>query len=131
MIELEYHGKHFFSPFMFSVALAVTAFIIGCVKFTCLRKSWQSESMSSQCSVEPEDELASLLDNDVGLKTNSSEMTRLNEESEARITERITEDNERVINRITDRMIKQFTEDYEFVIKDLRDALKSRDKCES
>jgi len=109
----------------------VTAFIIGCVKFTCLRKSWQSESMSSQCSVEPEDELASLLDNDVGLKTNSSEMTRLNEESEARITERITEDNERVINRITDRMIKQFTEDYEFVIKDLRDALKSRDKCES
>lgn len=58
-------------------------------------------------------------------------MTRLNEESEARITERITEDNERVINRITDRMIKQFTEDYEFVIKDLRDALKSRDKCES
>lgn len=60
--------KALFSPFMFSVALAVTAFIIGCVKFTYLRKSWQSESISSQCSVEPEDELASLLDNDVELK---------------------------------------------------------------
>ena len=121
--------KSFFSPLLFSIALTVIAFIVGCMKYKSQQKSMQSESSSPQCTAEPEEEFASLLDNGGDINKFSSEVKRLNEESEERITERIiqsvesrilsrvTIDNERVMKRLNEEILKQVTEDNELTFK--------------
>jgi len=120
--------ESFFAPMVFSGALVVIAFVVGCMKYKNRQKSMQSESSSPQSTVEPEEELASLLDNGDDLNKFSSEVKRLNEESEERITERImkriTVDNEHVIKQITydnECVIKRITDDNECVIKRIID----------
>jgi len=115
--------KSFFSPLVFSGALAVIAFIVGCIKYKNGQKSMQSKSCSPQCTAEPEEELASLLDNGDDLNKFSSEVKRLNEESEERIMQRIFEwvviDNE----RSEERILKQVTVDNELTIKRITECV--------
>ena len=137
--------KSFFSPLVFAAALAVIAFIVGCMKYKNGRKSMQIESSSPQCTAEPEEELASLLDNDDDLNKFANEVKRLNEESEERITERIiqsvegriirrvTIDNERVMKRLNEeseeRILKQVTEDNELTIKRITECIEKNSGC--
>jgi len=79
--------KLFLFPIVFSVSLAVIAFTVGFVKYMRLRKSGRDES----CKSEPQEDLASLLDHNAELNNFSSEVKRLNEESENRILKRIIE----------------------------------------
>ena len=141
--------ESFFAPLVFSGALVVIAFIAGCMKHKSRQESMQSESSSPQCTADPEEELASLLDNCDDLNKFSSEVKRLNEESEERIIQRvetsimkrITVDNERAIKqitydnecamkRITDDAMKQITYDNECVMKQIVvDAMKQMTEC--
>ena len=109
-----------FSPLIFSSVLTVIAFIVGYMKYKNRQKSLQSESCSPQCTVEPKEELASLLDKGDDLNKFSNEVKRLNEESE-RIMERIIQSVEsNIMKRITvdnERAIKQITDDNECMIK--------------
>lgn len=75
----------------YSVSLAVIAFTVGFVKYMRLRKSGRDESNLPQCKTEPQEDLASLLDRNAELNNFSSEVKRLNEESEQRIMKRIVE----------------------------------------
>jgi len=136
--------ESFFSPLVFSAALAVIASIVGCMKYKNAQKSMQSESSSPQCTAEPEEELVSLLDNGDDPNKFSSEVKRLNEESEERIMERIirnecaikqiTYDNERLFKRITDEnecaikrisddVIKRITDDKECLLKQITECI--------
>ena len=140
--------KALFSPLVFSGALAVVAIIVGYMKYKNGQKSMQSESCSPQCTAEPEEELALLLDNGNDLNKFSSEVKRLNEESEERITERIikrvetsimkriTLDNEHAIKQIAydnNCTIKRITDDNKCVIKRITDdnecAMKQITEC--
>jgi len=131
--------ESFFLPLIFSVGLASIAFFVGCTKYICRRKSMQTENTekdSPQCIAEPGEELASLLDDDDDLNKFSSEVKRLNEESEERITKRIiqtvesniikliTVDNERAMKRMSEEnervmeyTIKRITDDNICVMK--------------
>ena len=140
--------ESFFAPLVFSGALVVIVFIAGCMKHKSRQESMQSESSSPQSTVEPEEELASLLDNGDDLNKFSSEVKRLNEESEERITERIikrvetsimkriTLDNEHAIKQIAydnNCTIKRITDDNKCVIKRITDdnecAMKQITEC--
>ena len=79
----------------------------------------QSESCSPQCTAEPEEELTSLLDNGDDLNKFSSELKRLNEESEERIIQRVTID----IERSEERILKQVTVDNELTIKRITECI--------
>jgi len=111
--------KSFFSPLVFSAALAVIAFIVGCMKYKNGQTSNQSESSSPQCTAEPEEELISLLDHSDDLNKFASEVKRLNEESEERITERI-------IQNVETSIMKRITVDNERVMKRLHEESEER-----
>ena len=136
--------ESFFAPLVFSGVLVVIAFIVGCMKYKNGQTSNQSESSSPQCTAEPEEEFASLLDNGGDINKFSSEVKRLNEESEERITKRIiqsvegriirrvTIDNERVMKRLNEeseeRILKQVTEDNELTIKRITECIEKNSR---
>jgi len=60
------------------------------MKYISRRKSIQIKTNLPQCTAEPGEELTSLLDDDDDLNKFSSEVKRLNKESEKHITERIS-----------------------------------------
>jgi len=124
--------ESFFLPLVFSAALAVIAFIIGCMKHKKQRELMQSESNSPQCNtgVEFEGELALLLNDGDDLYKFSSEVKRLNEESEERIMERIIDSVEsRIMRRITadnERAIKQIMYGNESLLKHITNDVMKR-----
>ena len=78
-------------------------------------------SQTRQCIAEPEEELASLLDNDDGLNKFSNEVKRLNQESKERIMDRIIQNVKSNIMKRVEKTVNQVTDDNECFLKPITD----------
>lgn len=93
-----------FTPFIVSASLALSALLIGCVKFMHHRKVRQIESTLKTGNSETQEDVASLLNDENVMNKISTEIKQLNQDFEKRIMKEVAEDakrNTKVMEQIT------------------------------